>query len=96
MCAAHFQGALRRRGFYGAHFTGRRSLLGNNGAFEQEIYGRAFRQNDFHVCAIIYYELLHQLLCVLWFHISNPMPRTILTEEEIVNEYKAIKKARAF
>jgi regulator of replication initiation timing len=22
---------------------------------------------DFHVCAIIYYELLHQLLCVLWF-----------------------------
>ena len=59
--------ALRRRGFYGAHFTGCRSLLGNNGAFEQEIYGRAFRQNDFHVCAIIYYELLHQLLCVLWF-----------------------------
>ena len=25
------------------------------------------RQNDFHVCAIIYYEFLHQLLCVLWF-----------------------------
>jgi hypothetical protein len=30
-------------------------------------YTEAFRQNDFHVCAIIYYELLHQLLCVLWF-----------------------------
>lgn len=27
------------------------------------------------------------------FHISNPMPRTILTEEEIVNEYKAIKSS---
>ena len=26
------------------------------------------------------------------FHISNPMKRTILTEEEIENEYKAIKK----
>ena len=26
------------------------------------------------------------------FHISNPMKRTILTEEEIVNEYKAIKR----
>ena len=26
------------------------------------------------------------------FHISNPMARTILTPEEIVNEYKAIKK----
>ena len=25
------------------------------------------------------------------FHISNPMKRTILTEEEIINEYKAIK-----
>ena len=30
------------------------------------------------------------------FHISNPMPRTILTEEEIVNEYKAIKKLAPF
>lgn len=30
------------------------------------------------------------------FHISNPMPRTILTEEEIVNEYKAIKKLKTF
>ena len=26
------------------------------------------------------------------FHISNPMKRTILTEEEIINEYKAIKR----
>ena len=26
------------------------------------------------------------------FHVSNPMKRTILTEEEMVNEYKAIKK----
>ena len=30
------------------------------------------------------------------FHISNPMPRTILTEEEIENEYKAIKKLGPF
>ena len=30
------------------------------------------------------------------FHISNPMRRTILTEEEIVNEYKAIKKLAPF
>lgn len=30
------------------------------------------------------------------FHISNPMARTILTEEEIVNEYKAIKKLAPF
>ncbi|WP_373726267.1 2-iminoacetate synthase ThiH, partial [Bacteroides heparinolyticus] len=30
------------------------------------------------------------------FHIGNPMPRTILTEEEIVNEYKAIKKLAPF
>ena len=30
------------------------------------------------------------------FHISNPMKRTILTEEEIVNEYKAIKKLAPF
>lgn len=30
------------------------------------------------------------------FHISNPMPRTILTEEEIVNEYKAIKRLAPF
>jgi hypothetical protein len=28
---------------------------------------KKYTQNDFHVCAIIYYELLHQLLCVLWF-----------------------------
>lgn len=30
------------------------------------------------------------------FHVSNPMKRTILTEEEIVNEYKAIKKLGPF
>ncbi len=30
------------------------------------------------------------------FHISNPMKRTILTEEEIENEYKAIKKLAPF
>ena len=30
------------------------------------------------------------------FHISNPMRRTILTEEEIVNEYTAIKKLAPF
>lgn len=30
------------------------------------------------------------------FHISNPMKRTILTENEIVNEYKAIKKLGPF
>ena len=30
------------------------------------------------------------------FHVSNPMPRTILTEEEIVKEYKAIKKLAPF
>ena len=30
------------------------------------------------------------------FHISNPMARTILTPEEIVNEYKAIKKLGPF
>ncbi|MCK9156294.1 MAG: radical SAM protein, partial [Paludibacteraceae bacterium] len=30
------------------------------------------------------------------FHASNPMKRTILTEEEIVNEYKAIKKLAPF
>lgn len=30
------------------------------------------------------------------FHISNPMPRTILTEEEMVNEFKAIKELGPF
>ncbi len=30
------------------------------------------------------------------FHIANRMPRTILTEEEIVNEYKAIKQLAPF
>ena len=30
------------------------------------------------------------------FHISNPMKRTILTEEEIINEYKAIKRLAPF
>ncbi len=30
------------------------------------------------------------------FHIANKMPRTILTEEEIVNEYKAIKRLAPF
>lgn len=30
------------------------------------------------------------------FHVSNPMKRTILTEEEIENEYKAIKKLGPF
>lgn len=30
------------------------------------------------------------------FHASNPMKRTILTEEEIVSEYKAIKKLAPF
>ncbi len=30
------------------------------------------------------------------FHISNPMPRTILTEDEIVREYEAIKKLASF
>lgn len=30
------------------------------------------------------------------FHISNPMKRTILTEEEIVREYEAIKKLAPF
>lgn len=30
------------------------------------------------------------------FHISNPMKRTILTEEEIVNEFRAIKKLAPF
>ena len=30
------------------------------------------------------------------FHISNPMARTILTPEEIENEYKAIKKLAPF
>ncbi|GAE24002.1 thiazole biosynthesis protein ThiH [Bacteroides pyogenes JCM 10003] len=30
------------------------------------------------------------------FHVSNPMKRTILTEEEIVNEYKAIKRLAPF
>ena len=30
------------------------------------------------------------------FHISNPMKRTILTEEEMVNEYKAIKQLAPF
>ena len=30
------------------------------------------------------------------FHVSNPMKRTILTETEIVNEYKAIKRLAPF
>ncbi len=30
------------------------------------------------------------------FHISNPMARTILTEEEIENEYRAIKRLAPF
>lgn len=30
------------------------------------------------------------------FHVKNPMRRTILTEEEIVNEYKAIKRLAPF
>ena len=30
------------------------------------------------------------------FHISNPMKRTILTDEEIINEYKAIKRLAPF
>lgn len=30
------------------------------------------------------------------FHISNPMKRTILTDEEMVNEYRAIKKLAPF
>ncbi len=30
------------------------------------------------------------------FHISNPMARTILTPEEMINEYKAIKKLAPF
>ena len=30
------------------------------------------------------------------FHVSNPMKRVILTEEEMVNEYKAIKKLGPF
>ena len=30
------------------------------------------------------------------FHVSNPMKRTILTEEEIENEYKAIKRLAPF
>ena len=30
------------------------------------------------------------------FHASNPMKRVILTEEEIVNEYKAIKRLAPF
>ncbi|MBQ4520737.1 MAG: 2-iminoacetate synthase ThiH [Bacteroidaceae bacterium] len=30
------------------------------------------------------------------FHVSNPMPRTILTEKEIVEEYKAIKRLAPF
>ncbi|MCF0207482.1 MAG: 2-iminoacetate synthase ThiH, partial [Bacteroidales bacterium] len=30
------------------------------------------------------------------FHIQNPMPRTVLTAEETVNEYKAIKKIAPF
>lgn len=30
------------------------------------------------------------------FHASNPMKRTILTDEEIINEYKAIKKLAPF
>ena len=30
------------------------------------------------------------------FHIANPMKRTILTEEEIVNEYRAIKRLAPF
>lgn len=30
------------------------------------------------------------------FHVSNPMKRTILTEEETVNEYKAIKRLAPF
>ena len=30
------------------------------------------------------------------FHVSNPMKRTILTEEEMVNEYKAIKQLGPF
>ncbi len=30
------------------------------------------------------------------FHVSNPMKRTILTENEIINEYKAIKRLAPF
>ena len=40
-------------------------LFGNDGAFKQKVYGGTFRQNDFHVCAVVYYELLYQLLRVL-------------------------------
>ncbi len=32
----------------------------------------------------------------MFFHINNPMARTILTPEEIENEYKAIKKLGPF
>ena len=55
-----------------------------------------FGKTNLHVRASLHHEFLHQLLRVLRFHISNPMPRTILTEEEIVNEYKAIKKLAPF
>lgn len=52
---------------YGTHLTGCRPLSGNKGTFKQEVHGRAFRKNDFHVCAVVYYELLYQLVRVLRF-----------------------------
>ena len=55
-----------------------------------------FRQDHLHVYTSIYNKLLHQLLCVLRFHISNPMARTILTPEQMEDEYKAIKKLGPF
>ncbi len=56
-----------------------------------------FGKNNLYVRTALHHQFMYQLLCLLWFpHQQSDKKRTILTEEEIINEYKAIKRLAPF
>lgn len=82
--------------FMALDFAGCRTLFGNHGAFEPPIYRRALDVPTMFICCISPTPGGLILRVLRFPRVITKMKRTILTEEEIVNEYKAIKKLAPF
>ena len=71
-------------------------LSGSDGPPQPKIYDGAVWQDHLDVCAALISRIHAPTRACTAGSTYNPMKRTILTEEEMVNEYKAIKKLAPF
>ena len=51
--------------FYGIDFAGCRSISGDDGTSQPEVYDGTLRKNNLDVRASLYYKFLYKLVCIL-------------------------------